>query len=367
MRAKAFVAMGTGVAVIALTAGSAYAAVWGKSESGRAEVCFTQTGFDAVAKQQAEVEAANWNAVSTNLDVSFEDCSDAANVIPMKLGNLATDVYGETKWLENRQGEFVSANITFDDGQAGDWAQQLAELRRTGESTQEAAVWRQLLCHEMGHALGLAHSSAKDSCMQTVVSVPFEKPGAGDVAQLRKLYGGAAKDSRTDDGEEVTTTTRPSKTTTTVEMVNEDNAGGAGEGDAGDVGDDSSIDDTESEDEDPLVNDEETAVEDDPSEEATGDAGDDDSVSIDSAPVDTVVLSERTLGDNDVADDEVVTTATTSVKKTNTDSNEDRKTSSNKNREVSSKPRTCGFKDHDITRQQLLALIKAYKAASAKE
>jgi hypothetical protein len=218
MRGRVVVAAGIAVAVFGMSVGTAAAAQWKKSASGAAEVCFTGEGFDAVALEQAASAAAQWNVVSTNLDVTFGDCSAGANVVPMTVGLRKGDSqFGETEWVES-EGQFVSAEITFNEEGITDWAGSIENVV-DGNALQQA--WLQLFCHEMGHALGLPHVTAKDSCMQTEVGTPFTKPGAGDIATLLEFYGGSAK------GDPESTTTIP--VTIPATTVPED-------GDAGDDG-----------------------------------------------------------------------------------------------------------------------------------
>jgi hypothetical protein len=196
-----------------MSVGSAAAAQWKKSESGMAEVCFTSTGFDATAKAQAAIAAAQWDAVSTALHVTYATCGVGANEIPMTIGLRAgATQFGETTWTE-QGGEFVSAEIQYNESGAVEWATDLASTLGDDAIVQ---VWLQLFCHEMGHALGLAHTTAQDSCMQTAVSTPFTKPGAGDKTALIALYGGTAKpNSQTT----TTSTTSTSTTTSTITPV----------------------------------------------------------------------------------------------------------------------------------------------------
>jgi hypothetical protein len=228
MRGRVVVAAGIAVAVFGMSVGTAAAAQWKKNPSGLAEVCFTGEGFDAVAEEQAGIAAAQWNAVSTNLNVTYGDCVPGANEVPMSVGlRIGANQFGETTWTEIN-GEFVGAEIKYDEEGIASWASKVDNVV-DGDTLQLA--WLQLFCHEMGHALGLPHVTAADSCMQTEVSTPFTKPGAGDISLLRQFYGGSAKPAS--DG---TTTTVPVTipATTTPDTTVPEDAGDTGEdGDAG--------------------------------------------------------------------------------------------------------------------------------------
>jgi hypothetical protein len=44
-----------------------------------------------------------------------------------------------------------------------------------------------ILCHELGHTIGLAHEYGAGSCMGALVD--GKKPGKGDVKSLMQMYG----------------------------------------------------------------------------------------------------------------------------------------------------------------------------------
>jgi hypothetical protein len=46
-----------------------------------------------------------------------------------------------------------------------------------------------VLCHELGHALGLGHTRDRDSCMQAVVDSAPPHPGRRDFAKLNRESG----------------------------------------------------------------------------------------------------------------------------------------------------------------------------------
>jgi hypothetical protein len=218
MRSRVLLAAGTTVAVLAMSVGTAAAAQWKKNETGMVEVCFTAgSGFDATAIAEAKAAAADWNAVSTNLNVTYGDCVPGANEVPMDVGlRLGAGQFGETRWLETAQGEFVSAEIQYDEAGAAEWATTL--VSQLGEDA-HANVWRQMMCHEMGHALGLPHVTATDSCMQTLVTLPNLKPGAGDKATLIGYYGGTAKTGTGATSSSSTSSSSTTSSTTTVPPV----------------------------------------------------------------------------------------------------------------------------------------------------
>lgn len=192
MRAKVVLAVGIGLAVMVSGVGTASAAKWAPStSSGKVNVCFTAQGFDQVAMREAAISAAVWNSVSTNLDVRFQNCQRGDNIIPMQPAQLADRVYGETRWVEDNRGHIRRIGVTYDTNKAISWAQRLGRNGNAGQYY--AFVWRQLTCHEMGHALGLPHNEDRNSCLQASIGHPAAGPAGSDAYNLLRKYGGTTK------------------------------------------------------------------------------------------------------------------------------------------------------------------------------
>ncbi len=169
-----------GIATIVATAAPAMAAKWAPTEGGVAEVCYQPIGLPAMANQELQAAAATWNMASTNLRVTAGQCSENANIIPLDTGSLG-GALGRTSWSGS---PMKQAEIRVD----------TEELQSFGKSP--VVAWRGVLCHEMGHSLGLwqndqdIHTEELTSCMQSHTSKPFPYPTQNDFADLRELYGG---------------------------------------------------------------------------------------------------------------------------------------------------------------------------------
>lgn len=86
----------------------------------------------------------------------------------------------------------------------------------TGDYTGTSASLYQVALHEIGHALGLAHSTDPNSVMYAVVSASNHDLNIGDIAGIQALYGPAA-------------TTPMASTGTTIQPANVDWTGLAGQ------------------------------------------------------------------------------------------------------------------------------------------
>ena len=194
-----------GVAVFATSAAPAVAAGWAPAANGIVEICFKpKSGIDRVATQQAASAAATWNAASVNLRVTANVCGPNARIVMYGPGPSEGSVLGTTYWSTDGngggqsksaldpeggqdeseyEGHITKANIDFAVASINDWGKDTSNV---------AAAWRGVICHEFGHALSLPHSTDPNSCMQTGTSKPYALPAKTDFALLRKTYGGQA-------------------------------------------------------------------------------------------------------------------------------------------------------------------------------
>lgn len=192
-RSRRLTAFGVGIAVVLAGTGPAFADYWARPASnpgGPVELCYVPQGLDATASAAAQAAIATWGSVTTGLRTTYGTCDQGANVIPLMLGQLdrPNNELGRTEW----KGSPVirSAQITFDPVSIDSWVRELSAQSAQSYGSVLASVWRGVFCHEVGHTLGLDHTTKTDSCMQTNTNRPFLFPGQDDRQTLFTYYGG---------------------------------------------------------------------------------------------------------------------------------------------------------------------------------
>jgi hypothetical protein len=138
---------------------------------GRAPITVTLVSELSSAYQSlAVLAAADWSA-SPVVDYVFgPDANRIKRVRIVEVNNPASQWLGLTS-ISNERGYITAATVY---------------LNRYYLDTQTENERRQTVCHELGHGLGLAHTTAPDSCLGTGGSY---LPGARDFSDLELMYG----------------------------------------------------------------------------------------------------------------------------------------------------------------------------------
>lgn len=119
--------------------------------------------------------------------VAFRDGAAAAHTrlliswaSPVQVPDLRGSVVGSALSLTGFDGYYKHAQLVLD----------RTEHLRPGFHTRGAADWGQVLLHELGHVMGLAHVRATDEVMHPDTTPQAHRYGAGDLAGLRAVGAG---------------------------------------------------------------------------------------------------------------------------------------------------------------------------------
>lgn len=121
----------------------------------------------------ADVSAVDWNQTSSLGSYWTRSCPGSnVGCVPVSEGN-----YGGTGWVG-------TTNITYDRSTLHITA---ASIRLNNSYSTTDVQRRHTICQEEGHALGLNHQYASDSCMNDNTFAPL-RPNAHDYSIIRSLY-----------------------------------------------------------------------------------------------------------------------------------------------------------------------------------
>lgn len=128
--------------------------------------------------REARQAFADWSAVTPAIRFAVTDDSAAARVRVWWVDRFKEPVSGESRLVRDTAGGMMEATV------------RLAVHHRDGRQL-DADAMRALTMHEVGHLLGLEHSSDPSSIMAPTVRV--RELSRGDSAALRNLYARAPR------------------------------------------------------------------------------------------------------------------------------------------------------------------------------
>lgn len=131
----------------------------------------------------------NDEQISEAYDIAFSQWAEVCNIEPVRVdNNKMANIYarsgvGKKNGLDNRGGTLAWSELPCG----------VAENIQLDQMFDEAEEWNfnmavAVICHELGHALGLPHLAA-GNLMAPYYDPNVSAPRAGDIAEIVKLYG----------------------------------------------------------------------------------------------------------------------------------------------------------------------------------
>lgn len=130
-----------------------------------------------------------WNAArNIQLHYTRSGCPAGAHCVNVWDANFGNSCWqGMTTWSYDRYGNFINNSV---DIRLNDYNGTGVCQGRSVNYYKNSAGYRQNICHEQGHTLGLDHNAAYDSCLYARIadSTSLITPDSNDLALLGWLY-----------------------------------------------------------------------------------------------------------------------------------------------------------------------------------